>query len=131
MVYPRPRLRAGLLVLASASLVGCDGVPGRAVAPQDVRRVDASARCVVTPAGIVLDGKRARDCSTAISKAKVSSPPPPAEVVKEPAPEAQLDAEHAVGQLVVTRISGTAPSASLLERVRAGRVGGVILFRGS
>lgn len=33
-----------------------------------------------------------------------------------------------LGQMIVTRFAGTAPSTSLLERIRAGQVGGVILF---
>jgi len=33
-----------------------------------------------------------------------------------------------LGQMIVARLAGTAPSASLLARVRAGEVGGVIVF---
>jgi beta-N-acetylhexosaminidase len=36
--------------------------------------------------------------------------------------------ERAVGQKIVTAFSGTRPSPALLRRLRAGRVGGVILF---
>jgi beta-N-acetylhexosaminidase len=36
--------------------------------------------------------------------------------------------EQLVGQTVITGVSGTRPSAALLARVRAGEVGGVILF---
>lgn len=35
---------------------------------------------------------------------------------------------RALGETIVSRMSGTAPSAALLEHVRAGRLGGVILF---
>jgi beta-N-acetylhexosaminidase len=35
---------------------------------------------------------------------------------------------HALGETIVSRMSGTEPSSGLLERVRAGRLGGVILF---
>ena len=34
----------------------------------------------------------------------------------------------AIGQKIMTRMAGTMPGAGLLQRVRAGRVGGVILF---
>jgi beta-N-acetylhexosaminidase len=36
--------------------------------------------------------------------------------------------ERAVGQKIVTAFSGTAPSPALLRRLRAGRLGGVIVF---
>ncbi len=35
---------------------------------------------------------------------------------------------HALGETIVSRLNGTQPSAGLLARVRAGRLGGVILF---
>jgi beta-N-acetylhexosaminidase len=35
---------------------------------------------------------------------------------------------RALGETIVTRMSGTAPSATLLANIRAGRLGGVILF---
>jgi beta-N-acetylhexosaminidase len=43
--------------------------------------------------------------------------------------QADRSVERRVGQMVMGRMSGTRPSASLLRRVRAGRLGGVILFR--
>jgi beta-N-acetylhexosaminidase len=38
------------------------------------------------------------------------------------------DLGHALGETIVSRMSGTQPSPGLLERVRAGQLGGVILF---
>src|SRR3712207_2547987 len=41
---------------------------------------------------------------------------------------AQLPIEREIGQKIMSRMDGTAPGAALLRRVRAGRIGGVILF---
>src|SRR5207244_8059828 len=54
-----------------------------------------------------------------------ASPPPTAPPA--PAPGTPTLA-HLIGQELVVRMQGTTPSASLLARVRAGEVGGVILF---
>jgi beta-N-acetylhexosaminidase len=56
-----------------------------------------------------------------------AAPPltPPAPAARAPVRE---DLARAVGQKIVTRMAGTQPSPRLLERVRRGRVGGVILF---
>ena len=44
------------------------------------------------------------------------------------APEAPSAEEREVGQPLVGRVSGSQPSSSLLQRVRAGQLGGVIVF---
>jgi beta-N-acetylhexosaminidase len=44
------------------------------------------------------------------------------------APAAPSSLERLVGQTVITGMSGTQPSATLLDRIRAGQVGGVIFF---
>ena len=57
--------------------------------------------------------------------ARPASPPPTA--APAPAPGTPTLA-HLIGQKLVVRMQGTTPSESLLARVRAGEVGGVILF---
>jgi beta-N-acetylhexosaminidase len=72
-----------------------------------------------------------------------SSPPPtvpppatattPTATTRAPAPPAArrppaLEVEQALGQMIVARYAGPAPSPQLLTRVRRGQVGGVILF---
>lgn len=47
---------------------------------------------------------------------------------KPPARPSRAEAERSLGELVVARYSGTKPSRRLLGRVRAGQVGGVVLF---
>lgn len=60
-----------------------------------------------------------------VTASLVSGPAPPASEASA-APRTPL--RRMVGAMVMTRISGTSPSAGLLRRVRAGKVGGVILF---
>lgn len=54
-----------------------------------------------------------------------SAPTAPAPRVR---PERTVSLPRALGQMIVARFAGPTPSAALLARIRAGQVGGVILF---
>jgi beta-N-acetylhexosaminidase len=54
-----------------------------------------------------------------------ASTPAPA---PRPKPTPSIGVGKAIGQLIVARFAGTTPTSSILTAIRAGRVGGVILF---
>jgi beta-N-acetylhexosaminidase len=54
--------------------------------------------------------------------------PPTSNPEQEPAPSPDVPLRRLVGQKLIVRMSGTAPSAELLRRARKGQVGGVIIF---
>ena len=62
----------------------------------------------------------------AIAVATVGLLAAPTNAVRHAVPVEQL-----VGQRLVVAMQGTSPSAALLERIRAGQIGGVILFGGN
>jgi beta-N-acetylhexosaminidase len=65
--------------------------------------------------------------TTPLTGARVAPTQAPAPVppIRQPPP---IELSHAIGAKIMTGMNGTYPSASLLSRVRAGQVGGVILM---
>ena len=86
----------------------------------------ASGRPDVTPASSGLAVATPRPASEPPSE----STAPTATSTAEPTPTATPGPplEQLVGQKLLIRMDGLTPSASLLERVRNGEVGGVVLF---
>lgn len=66
-------------------------------------------------------GEKPKTASSSQSSSSSSAAP-----AEQGTPERPLS--HDIGQKVMSRMDGTSPGAALLKRVRAGRVGGVILF---
>jgi beta-N-acetylhexosaminidase len=65
---------------------------------------------------------------TAVPTQLASEPPPPAASPPPATATAGPTLAQLIGQKLMVRMSGTTASASLLARIRAGEVGGVILF---
>ncbi|HEU0242948.1 MAG TPA: hypothetical protein VFQ75_03520, partial [Candidatus Limnocylindrales bacterium] len=61
--------------------------------------------------------------SPAVAPSPTASPPP------TPTPTPAPTLEQLVGQKLIVRMEGTAPSEALLGRAQRGEIGGVILFR--
>ena len=57
------------------------------------------------------------------------TPSPTATPVPTPSPTPPPTLEQLVGQKLVVRMNGSAPSKALLARAKAGEIGGVVLFR--
>ena len=55
--------------------------------------------------------------------------PPPPRPIPTPTPTPPPTLEQLVGQKLVVRMDGNAPSKALLARAKAGEIGGVVLFR--
>jgi beta-N-acetylhexosaminidase len=63
------------------------------------------------------------------STAPTASPTPTPRVTPAPTPSADRPSLAAlVGQKLIIRMTGTTPTAALLDRIRLGQIGGVILF---
>ena len=71
--------------------------------------------------GVYVKGEKQLDAEPTGEPAETAAP-----ARKSTPPAGSLD--RSIGQKIVSRMSGTVPGSALLERVRAGRVGGVILF---
>lgn len=80
--------------------------------------------------GKYVDGRRQKDPEEEAGPAADAGPAPeaPQERVDTPPRRSRGAVALAIGQKIMTRMAGTAPSRDLLRRVRAGQVGGVILF---
>ncbi|MEV4422373.1 glycoside hydrolase family 3 N-terminal domain-containing protein [Patulibacter sp. NPDC049589] len=113
-----PRARSSFTALALAGTVLLAGCGGGSTAPP------------VPPAGATTDAPVREAVPLTTSTATAPPPSPTAPPSPPDAPtDPPLPPARALGQMMVARFAGTAPSPALLRRVRRGEVGGVILFK--
>ena len=114
------RLAGALMIVIVA---GCAGPAGPSVVPS--AGPSSTAAAPSEPAATPTPTTSGSPAPTQVPSKSTPPPasPPPATTTAAAPTLAQL-----IGQKLMVRMSGTTPSASLLARVRAGQIGGVILF---
>lgn len=126
----RPRL---LALLLTASLLGCVGVESTdapspseraTVAPTTAPTATATATPIPTPNPTPVPSPTTPPTPTP-SVAPTATPP--ASSAPSPSPTS-VPIASLVGQKLVVALTGTTADAAILARIRAGQVGGVILF---
>src|SRR4051812_2880595 len=114
-----------LAVIAAAGVAGAAGCSATSenAEPQPTRRAPSRSRAVVLP----LSSPRPR-VAEPVAGAHAGAPGRRAAAVASARTGVAGELRRAVGQKIMTRMSGLYPSQRLLWRVRRGQVGGVILF---
>ncbi len=125
--------RLAVVLCVSLAIAGCSGIaPGEATGPIEVAASPvavATASPSESPAEPTIEPTASPNRDPRVAPTPKSTAPPTTTPRPSVTPAAAVHTlAQLVGQKLVVSMSGTTPSADLLDRIRRGEVGGVILF---